>query len=283
MKFSKFERGATALTEMTLRRGDEDAVLVFTVEILGKRYHWIVYRPCNYTQVWTDHPGAFAKWSVDQKEDRQVIGADGVLWSGIQDHDSCWTDWDCNVVGIDFQTDVTVLGVTAFTADPIVKWNFPENVRRGIALTLTESVAFPQVVRTGRKVQFLSLERFGSPEAWFGAVYDMTLAFWTARGHKAETFVVSFDASEYRTGKGAIRLFRALHYKIVDGKPVLVGVASDRRGEKIVPRKGTGSIKGDVIKHVTVPFKLAENPGRDFNLDVGWSKMEPKPHDRWPH
>ena len=283
MQFRDFERGAQALVQMTLPGGDQNTAMMFTLVISGNRFHWIVYRPTNYTQVWTDHPGAFAKWSNFNKEDRIVTMANGVQWSGIQDHDTCWTDWACNVVGLDFMTDVTLIDVTVFTADPMSDyWTHSDAARRGIMFTLTENNSYLNIPRTGRKVLSLSVHRTGDKNTWFGMVFDLVLAYWSWKGHKVETLVAAFDCHDYKGGR-ATRLFRELHYKIEDGKPVLVGVASDRRGEKIVPRKGTGSIEGDVAKHVVVPMKLESNPGRELSLETTWSKMDPKPASQWPH
>jgi len=283
MKFSQFEKAGRALVDMVLMRGDDDTAMEFTVKILDKLFHWVVYRPSNYTQVWTDHPAAFAKWSIFHKEERQVVTADGTRWSCIQDHDSCWTDWGCNVVGIDFQTDVTVIGVMAFSADHRDMWTLSgTEARKAACLTLVDDTSFPSVNRTGRKMIILSGQRFEDRDSWIGAVYDMVLSFWDWKGRKIDTLVASFDCFEYKKDR-MVRMFRALHYKVADGRPILVGVASDRKGEKIIPRHGCGFVQGDVMRFVVKPMHLADNPGRELSIEVSWSKMEPKPSANWPH
>lgn len=285
MRFEDFEKGGVVLVETVMRRFDENTALMFTTEVDGRTVRHVVYRPMNYTQVWTDHPGAYAKWSGHDKQDRFVDTANGVRWSCIQNHDSCWTDWDCNVVGLDFMTQVKVLEVKVFTADPLPgvgRFSFKDSIRRGIVLTLVDEGTFPEVQRTGRDSLILSGQVFDERDAWVAGVFGLTLAYWNWKGHTVETLKVSFSASEYKDGRW-IRMNRTLKWEAPYGTPVLVGVASDRLGEKFVPRLGLGNIQSDVLRYVVRPFKLAETPDRDFYIDLMHSKMDPKPYDHWPH
>ena len=258
MQMTAFNQGAVALARMVLPRHEIDRALVFeTILTSGedtRPVRFLVYRPCNYTQVLVDDDRA-RTW----REDESILAP----FRTIADHDSCWRDW-YEYAGrlVTFQAQVVVVSVTLRTVVVDNERIFDQLLAR---LTRANQADLP----------FYPSEAEGLQAAdWYGFVHEVFLRTMNATGRSNGLKSLRF---EVWASSGAGRLRRCvLTYQIDGGFPVLHRIKYDRADER--HRDGTGRISGDVHKLCWEHWK---NPS-DFDLNLGaLTSCEENPWKGW--
>ncbi|MFA6234658.1 MAG: hypothetical protein WC824_10810, partial [Bacteroidota bacterium] len=91
-------------------------------------------------------------------------------------------------------------------------------------------------------------------------IFDLLMDF---QEEEITSLLVPFRSCRYISGR-CKQFYRALHYKVEDGVPVLDHLSTVYRGGKTLRRVGTGSIKGDVIRHIKGAWGL----GKDYDVYI---------------